>query len=412
MRRTNAEFFFLIWIVAGSLLIVTAYQFLQSNQEDAVAGSGYQDVVFAVDGGLSQVCVAQDADIPFTKAQCHLIDPEFETDTLDVALGDFDEDGRQDIFLANGYLEANRTRSDKNHNRICLNEGRGKFSCSNASLMQRITIAVTTGDFNNDNHLDVVLVSRVYDLADTQAHHVCLGDGAGAVSCQNIAIEEFAAFDVEAGDLNNDGNLDLVFVSIVGELPHRLCLGNGAGEFECRRFSEEKFPIEPSNRVEVKLADLNSDGHLDAAFAFSDDKSTACLNDGKAMFSCNTIGVNNEGNVDLALGDINQDGYIDVVFLNEDFNGSVCLSIGGISFVCETIEVELGRFSIIFFHETGIALADLNRDGHLDVIFGTNEKNKICFGNGTNTPFPKDSCIELDFENLNINKVIVGEVMQ
>jgi hypothetical protein len=117
--------------------------------------------------------------------------------SYDVALGDVDGDGDLDAFVANlGMYTSGRA------NDLWLNDGVGIFSKSSQSLGESHSTSVALGDLDNDGDLDAFVANR-----DDQANKVWLNDGLGAFSeFQSLGSEDSES--VALGDLDGDGDLD------------------------------------------------------------------------------------------------------------------------------------------------------------------------------------------------------------
>ena len=194
------------------------------------------------------------------------------------------------------------------------------------------------GDFNGDANPDVVV-----DAGSELRGY--LGDGRGRFSAalvSPIEVEQCAS-----GDLDRDGRLDLACSG-------KVLLGNGNGTF---REGATLFAENSPWGVPV-IVDANRDGRPDIV-----DASAALWHgDGRGGFVY-------VGRVDPATGhsavltaDLNHDGYADLVF--SDGNTTLWLTLGG-----------PGGFTDVtpFYGEgleasTDFAIADVNADGHPDVL--------------------------------------------
>lgn len=202
--------------------------------------------------------------------------------------------------------------------------------------------------------------------------------------------------DVEAGDLDGDGDADLVLansadVQLLQGFPMLTDIGHNGiyrndGRGRMRRMEESVIARDRRETTDVELVDLDGDGDLDIvaanAFAFQLDKAKNQLfmNDGKGKFDevkSGPIVRPNEGSNAIAAGDVNGDGRIDLLFGNGDFE-----STSGAPFDERGIRNRLylnrgkGRFKEASIRQfpSGvqptkcIELADLDGDGHLDIV--------------------------------------------
>ena len=130
----------------------------------------------------------------------------------------FDEDGNLDAFFSNF-----------NNGRLCLGDGTGSFSCTDiingsGSTTGWRSISLDVGDVNGDSHVDAVVAGF------GARNQVCLGDGAGALTCSDMNTETDNTQDVVLGDLNGDGDLDAILAN--DNAPKsEVCLNDGSGSF-------------------------------------------------------------------------------------------------------------------------------------------------------------------------------------
>ncbi len=138
----------------------------------------------------------------------------------------------------------------------------------------------------------------------------------------------------------------------------------------------------------VLLADVNKDGTKDILVANIGGASLSVyLNDGKGGFTSAKGSPFPAGQLpnDLALGDFNQDGNLDVAIANHSVQRVTVLlgdGKGGFAFAPGS------PFSVASNpHPHGIAAADFNRDGKLDISVDSWGENKVLvlFGNGDGT---------------------------
>jgi Ca2+-binding RTX toxin-like protein len=167
-----------------------------------------------------------------------------------VKVGFFNADAHPDLAVAN--LGCNSVS-------ILLGRGDGTFAAAPNIGVGPGPDALATGDFNRDGNLDLV----VPDTGSAGAT-VLLGRGDGTfVATPSGAVTGASLFaEVAAGDLNGDGNPDLVFA--VGDpiTGGRITvdLGHGDGSFD----GGAPYPVGDAT-TSVALADFNADSVLDVA---------------------------------------------------------------------------------------------------------------------------------------------------
>lgn len=171
----------------------------------------------------------------------------------EIELGDFDHDGDLDVIMAGGFYNDSVVSGAL----IFLGNGDGSFAESTiVPGFEEFARFVELGDINGDGHLDAVLS---IDVSRTGLVTL-LGVGDGTfVSVANesprSASRTFRG-KLEIGDIDHDGNLDVVLTNISWL---NIFQGNGAGEFE-----ERQETLFGGTQKDIKLVDLNGDGELDA----------------------------------------------------------------------------------------------------------------------------------------------------
>jgi hypothetical protein len=199
---------------------------------------------------------------------------------------------------------------------------------------------------------------------------------------------------VVVGDVNGDHKPDLVTANnVVGTI--EVLLGKGDGSLGTPtsyatgspRSDDCSYPAGPSA---VALADVDGDGKLDvvAANRYAGTVSVM-LGKGDGTFPDHVdypAGGIREGYcskavgpVSVALGDLDRDGHLDMVTANQGGDtASVLLGKGD------------GTFAVKVDYATGsgpsaVVLGDLNRDGNLDLVVVETTSLSVMFGNGDGT---------------------------
>jgi hypothetical protein len=283
--------------------------------------------------------------------------------------GDLDGDQKTDLVF--NATVANTNRYPPNGFTYLLGNGNGGFK-SPVTIMSSYGTGkgvLTAGDVNNDGHLDLITSDGGGNA------QVFLGNGHGSFT-------EQAPFEDGAGgmggesqlllaDLYGHGKMDLVVGNFGSEgYPGPLVIleGNGDGTFGNNVYVNAGF-----FPTYVSAADMNGDGRADLLVANTVSNSVSVLiNHGGGKF---TSAINNyataflESNLNLdavgllGVGDFNNDGRPDVEVAS--VSGVDVLMNLGRGVLHAPSSVEIGQLTAQMFP------ADLNGDGHRDLAVAT-----------------------------------------
>jgi len=241
-------------------------------------------------------------------------------------------------------------------------------------------------DLNGDGHQDIVVVNTMRGGDARTDSFIYWGSDAGFSPDRRSELPTLGANAVSATDLNHDSFPDLVFAnSNDGEtydVPSYVYWGSASGYADYLRSELQTF-----GAVSVNLADLNQDGNTEIVFVnqYSGKVSGRV---GSHIFWGNPhhhystslmTSLPTRGAYDTTVVDLDDDGFNDVVFSNSYIPQSYIYWGSGDGFSEEDRhEIELGGGAI-----TSNA-ADLNRDGYLDLVFvgrvGTRSQATLLWG--------------------------------
>jgi hypothetical protein len=168
-----------------------------------------------------------------------------------VVVGFFDADRHPDLAVADSTCNAVW---------VLLNKGDGTFGTPNGFPTDDGPLQVATGEFNDDGNLDLVVANSGLDASGAS---VWLGQGDGTfTSAPEASTAGDTQLGVAVGDFNGDRKADLAFADDPsgpnGEIA--IVLGGGDGTFE-----EKAFYAVGSSTNSVALGDFNADSVLDLA---------------------------------------------------------------------------------------------------------------------------------------------------
>jgi hypothetical protein len=237
-------------------------------------------------------------------------------------------------------------------------------------------------DFNGDGHPDLAVVYRAPALYFGPPLPLTLmfGNGDGTFG-DPIHYLAQAAYFLESGDLDNDGDEDIVVAEWGSDeelSTIALFFNQGDGTFAPR---QERFIARKPRSVAI--ADLDNDNDLDLVVAAVGtandpvDDVAVLYNDGTGTFSNPVMFFAGESPLpgfdalvgwSLAAGDLNGDTFPDLVVGHQYQHCSVLLndSLGGFG-PPTTYVVGEGPWGIN--KESGVTLVDAEQDGDLDIVF-------------------------------------------
>jgi hypothetical protein len=294
-----------------------------------------------------------------------------------VVVGDFNNDGKLDWAIANG-----------GDSTVYIYLGNGDGTAKPPTIIAlsgKSPVGLAAGDLNHDGNLDLVVAE-----ADSQTVGVLLGNGDGTFQPE-ILLPAFAVptAGVTILDVNGDGAPDLV-VGLLGnstspvDSAFAVLLNNGTGSFGAPIYAPNSPPAQYPSAQTFSSGDVNNDGRPDLlvtsvsiwnGLQIYGGSVQIFLNNGDGTFAAGQVldAPNGEGDnpqvvQNAVLADVNGDGCLDAISLDSYGNAEVYPGncSGG-------FQTNLNAGALIYGmgdSAYGLVAADINGDGHPDIITG------------------------------------------
>jgi len=341
----------------------------------------------------------------------------------DARLADFDHDGDLDAAVAlYGLFSAGTSVS------ILRNDGAAHFGAPTMIAIQAGVHKLVTADLTGDGWADLAVALDSDGMQQTRIA-VSKNDGAGHLLAPVICDASPTIFwadntqsCIAAGDMDNDGDVDLVFSSLRTWRNDKggflLFLNDGTGGFGPKHYFDLGVP-QTGGAVAIELADLDQNGWLDIAAEYFSDVEwggfTVLLRSATGGYPAATLHPTGTGVTDLALVDVDANGTRDLLATNSysqeltvhsnpgdgrfprppvyeteplqfnldtgDIDGDGDLDVataggygtdGSVSVLCNLGGGELGTWVdyVAPYYAGGVKLRDLDGDGALDLLWG------------------------------------------
>ena len=327
-----------------------------------VNGDTFLDIVAGNTNGQPNIIWINDGTGTFTDSGQTLGTGE----TSSVAVADIDGDGDLDIVFGNGDNVTNEA------NTVWTNNGSGVFTDTTQALGNEATYSVALGDIDGDGDADLVVGNY------SEPNTVWTNDGGGVFTNTSQTFGKAYTRSIVLHDMDGDNDLDIVAGN--GEQqPNVVYHNNGSGIF-----SDITQPsgIDDS-ATSVTLGDIDDDGDLDMVVTARWQSTLIKLNDGNGNYT-DTQSLAFSDTTSVAFGDVDNDGDLDLVLGRQDFfdysaRANLVYFNNGTGTFVDTGQALAGGAT------TSIALGDVDSDGDLDLIAGNEGGNKIWLNDGNGT---------------------------
>jgi hypothetical protein len=322
---------------------------------------------------------------------------EFEsTNTIDIEWSDVNADGYLDMIVANTGVHG----ASPEVIQLFLNN-RGYFNeypswAMKSNLFSPITpIDIELVDMDGDLDAELILAAELDDGFAVSIYEN--KDDAFFGTAQQTLYLESIPVDIEWGDIDNDGNLDLIVGFSDGIEIYFWEDNQSMSDWNMTEYLSPNtiFVGKSYNIADMELGDLDRDGDLDIALAIWGYHSMVLMNE-NASFSDVVIDYHVDNAYSITIGDINGNGFLDVVLGTSGpyWCKPSCGEINKLFF----FDADNGWYSESSWNPSWINednwgttdytndvnLGDIDRDGDLDLIVGNTGADKIYLNHNGN----------------------------
>jgi hypothetical protein len=315
----------------------------------------------------------------------------------DVLLAELSGDGSIDAFLANGAGDQALPSS------LWINDGTGRFTRFPQDFGSAKTWCVASAPLRTGAANAIFLANG--DWRHGARSRLWIRNAEAGYACSPLEFGTANSSAAAMADLDGDGTADLFLAN------HPYADGRGG---ECQVWlNDGRGTLVNSGQCllkscaprRVKLADLNGDGAIDAIVLNARGQANALLlNDGHGRFSDSHCDLGQGENLDLVVGDLDRDGMPDLVVAKGAWGGTpkgveIWHNLGAARF---NLRSRLGDRDVY-----GVAVADLAGSGAPDIVAvcGPGQSNQLFENDGTgNFAAPRS---EIGFSG---NKVAIADL--
>ncbi|NWG12640.1 MAG: VCBS repeat-containing protein [Acidobacteria bacterium] len=309
------------------------------------------------------------------------------TDARDCVAADFNQDGFVDLFFSNHQESGNPFT----HSVIYWGSHNGFSPAHRQPLQTTGAWGAVAADFNGDGWIDIAVSNFREHYSFDVPSYVYWNSPQGFSDTRRTSLFTQGAVGVTAADFDGDGCLDLLFNNTTGGSRGRgsgsvfVYWGSGRQPFS----SDRRLVLPALDPYGWAAGDLNQDGWPDLVVANMDEAGRKITENFIYWGSPSGFSIKNRSALmgwatcGVTLADLDRNGYLDVVFtnFNRDAQNGVLIYWGDAAGFSTAERTGLPNYGL-----GSPTVADLNGDGNLDILVCAREPEQLAaiyWGDGT-----------------------------
>ena len=294
---------------------------------------------------------------------------------------DLNADGQLDLIFANEGVSRETPPSS-----IFWGSSDGFDVHHRSDLSTLSATTVKAVDFNQDGFLDLLFGNGNDEKSRDVPSYTYWGNSRGSFSPhRRQELTAFGVADSDVADLNHDGKLDLLLISHLSEhgngLPTVIFWGNSEAHYSIAALTL----LERSANMEYSIADLDDDAHPDLVL-LNQDSYWVWWGSKEGYSADHRTRLPGKLPIASSVADLNRDGFLDVLLSlrGDQPKGKSARAMIVWGNADRFHDAKSQQFDLDCFSLESNAIADLNRDGFLDLIYpnGFSEYSQIFWGTG------------------------------
>jgi hypothetical protein len=278
--------------------------------------------------------------------------------------GDYDNDGKLDLIVSGQDGSSRITQ-------VYKNIGDNIFEHQNNISLTGVRSGTTSWvDYDNDGDLDIFITGSInaWPISEESGHQLKVYKNEMGEFIEQIDIDLPKIFysSIDWGDLDNDGDLDLILAGKDESNTAKTFIFENIGNGNFSQRSDIIIPGVLSG--DVKWGDYNNDGYLDFAITGSGITKIYKNNSGNAFTELPLMGLLGLSSSRLAWGDYDNDGDLDLIVTGTTTGGATDVFLKIYENKGNDIFVENGNVVIDGIFNGAIQFVDYDSDGDLDIV--------------------------------------------